>query len=116
MTLRMPSAILHATRLVRSGSLREATELIQRTLRNADPPPASEAANVDPTVIDGTFHRIDSEFAPAQGQFVTRSYSNAAGRRDYKIYIPAAYTRQPLPLVIMRHGCIMICVWNKAAC
>jgi poly(hydroxyalkanoate) depolymerase family esterase len=39
------------------------------------------------------------------GQFVTRSFSNDAGRRDYKLYIPGGYHGQALPLIVMLHGC-----------
>jgi poly(hydroxyalkanoate) depolymerase family esterase len=39
------------------------------------------------------------------GQFVSRSYSNAAGTRDYKLYIPEAYIGKPMPLIVMLHGC-----------
>jgi poly(hydroxyalkanoate) depolymerase family esterase len=38
------------------------------------------------------------------GEFVARSFSDAAGARDYKLYIPAGAGRQR-PLVVMLHGC-----------
>ncbi|HEX8952514.1 MAG TPA: PHB depolymerase family esterase, partial [Polyangia bacterium] len=39
--------------------------------------------------------------ALAAGQFVADSF----GGRAYKLYVPSAYAGQPLPLVLMLHGC-----------
>ncbi len=39
------------------------------------------------------------------GQFLAKSFSNHAGRRAYKIYVPSQYRGQPLPLIVMLHGC-----------
>jgi poly(hydroxyalkanoate) depolymerase family esterase len=39
------------------------------------------------------------------GQFVSRAYSNAAGTRTYKLYVPETYTAKPMPLIVMLHGC-----------
>jgi hypothetical protein len=41
----------------------------------------------------------------AGGQFIDGSYSNQAGSRSYKLYIPSRYSGQALPLVVMLHGC-----------
>jgi poly(hydroxyalkanoate) depolymerase family esterase len=39
------------------------------------------------------------------GQFLTESFSNRAGTRAYKLYVPSQYRGQPLPLIVMLHGC-----------
>jgi poly(hydroxyalkanoate) depolymerase family esterase len=45
------------------------------------------------------------EVVPAGGQFIESVYSNGAGRRAYKLYIPSGYRGQAVPLVVMLHGC-----------
>ena len=39
------------------------------------------------------------------GTFVTGVFSNAAGRRRYKLYIPAQPSSKLRPLIVMLHGC-----------
>jgi len=45
------------------------------------------------------------DIVPEGGKFIEARYSNAAGRRAYKLYIPSGYRGQACPLVVMLHGC-----------
>jgi poly(hydroxyalkanoate) depolymerase family esterase len=45
------------------------------------------------------------DVVPGGGQFIEAVYSNAAGSRAYKLYIPSGYRGQAVPLVVMLHGC-----------
>src|SRR5215212_12105226 len=98
MNLKIPDAIVRATRLVRGGSLLEATKTIQRALRGGDVPVVADPPPADAATIDGTFHVVDAEPRSTAGRFVTRKFSNAAGARQYKIYTPGLNSGQALPL------------------
>ena len=56
--------------------------------------------------LDGTAVPTRAPAALPEGaQFLEKAYSNAAGRRPYKLYVPSCYEGQPLPLIVMLHGC-----------
>lgn len=46
-----------------------------------------------------------NDTVPDGGRFTTATYSNHAGIRSYQLYVPSGYHGQPLPLVVMLHGC-----------
>ena len=39
------------------------------------------------------------------GRFIAGSYRNEAGSRAYKLFVPSGHHGQPVPLVVMLHGC-----------
>ncbi len=45
------------------------------------------------------------DLVPEDGQFLAKAYSNQDGVRRYKLYVPGGCRSQPLPLVVMLHGC-----------
>lgn len=109
MNLKIPEGLLHATRLVRSGKLMEATNAIQRTLRGGDTPSAygSDAeSDVEAEPIPGYCRVVELEPRErTQGTFVGATYTSHAGTRHYKTYIPASHGRGALPVIVMLHGC-----------
>lgn len=89
--MKMLPGMSDALRLVRTGGLKQAIAVIQRSLHGA-------------TTVDAPRPRPAS--APSPGaRFASHSYANQAGTRRYKLYVPAAYQGQALPLVVMLHGC-----------
>jgi poly(hydroxyalkanoate) depolymerase family esterase len=43
--------------------------------------------------------------APKPGHFLHGEFTNDAGTRSYKLYVPGSYRGQSLPLLVMLHGC-----------
>lgn len=106
MNLKIPLGLMDATRLVRGGKLLAATAAIQRALRGDTAEPVRYDREPEADAIEGWCRVVDAE-RPARvgGQFVTRSYTNSAGTREYKLYLPAVYRGEPMPLIVMLHGC-----------
>ena len=44
------------------------------------------------------------DIVPEGGKFIEAVFTNAAGSRAYKLYIPSHYQGQALPLIVMLHG------------
>jgi len=93
--------------------MKNVNETIRRALGSVGTAPASQvhadAIDAEARVIEPV-HREGRPSvrkpAPAlPGEFVTRSYTNAVGTRAYKLYVPKRYAGEPVPLVVMLHGC-----------
>ncbi len=46
-----------------------------------------------------------ADIVPDGARFIEGTYSSPAGSRSYRLFIPSRYQEQPLPLVVMLHGC-----------
>ena len=100
-----------ANRLIQEGDLQAATAVIQAALVGATPPVDLDN---DPNVIDVEAResggatpepKAPNRTSPV-GQFTSGSHTEgSAGMREYKLYIPPASFTEPLPLVVMLHGC-----------
>jgi poly(hydroxyalkanoate) depolymerase family esterase len=103
-----------AMTLLRTRGPAEATEAIQRALRGGAADGMRDKAR-EPVVFpfaetiakDITPHtpREHSNDVEDRGHFSTHAYSNAAGSRQYRLYVPAGAVGEPLPLIVMLHGC-----------
>ena len=118
------STVREAMRLMQAGDLLAATTAIQHQLSGTTGTESSIAARPpDPGVIEGTFRVVDeapsatadtlsrgssaraSSTPEERTQFSEHTYTGSAGTRRYKLFVPSAYRGQPLPLVVMLHGC-----------
>ncbi len=136
MNEKMKAALKEAAKLTRTGQMQAATEKIQKTLQNsfqsqgstsavrvaveklahALPEAARQKASQGAQSFGDFIPDLSQSFPPratsapsaalGQGQFLSDTYSNSAGTRGYKLYVPKGIQEnQKLPLVVMLHGC-----------
>ncbi|MHB9837296.1 extracellular catalytic domain type 1 short-chain-length polyhydroxyalkanoate depolymerase [Paraburkholderia terrae] len=105
------NSMREAMTLLRTRGPAEATEAIQRVLRGGAVDGMRDKARVSPLaetqISDVTPHtaREGSNDVEDRGHFSTHAYSNAAGSRQYRLYVPAGAVGEPMPLIVMLHGC-----------
>jgi poly(hydroxyalkanoate) depolymerase family esterase len=117
-----------ATRLTREGRLSEAMAVLRgEAVASPRPSATSDDERLEPTApfldmvppslkTGGAWSsprpeptarpkRTGSTAGTAGAGFEERTYSNEAGSRTYKLYVPSGSDGRPLPLVVMLHGC-----------
>ncbi len=88
--------LTESLRLMKGGRFSEALDALQRRLPRQP----------DLRKYPGFFHPAPEQPGPKPtGQFLDRAYTNPAGTRPYKLYIPNGYRNRPVPLIVMLHGC-----------
>jgi poly(hydroxyalkanoate) depolymerase family esterase len=109
--------MLEATRLTRSGNLAAAQAAIQAALGGAPAPGTAASARArEPETIDVVARRVDEPAslptknrarpAASRGAGMKAGRHTAAGLHcDYELFVPQHAAAQPLPLVVMLHGC-----------
>jgi poly(hydroxyalkanoate) depolymerase family esterase len=102
-----------------AGPMHTVTETIRRALAAGGP--AEAARPYDPESVIDVAARVvptgEGEAAPSQrqpslratqpwpGRFEAHNFSNHAGSRAYKVYVPAGQPDAPRAMVVMLHGC-----------
>lgn len=113
-----------ATRLTRAGKLQEAMALLQGGMPKTKDEEVPGQPSWGSNTFEGTCEVVDEDVtvsrpdpAPSSafdwarqtnantGRFTVGRFTSGVGTRDYKLYIPRGYHEQPLPLVVMLHGC-----------
>jgi poly(hydroxyalkanoate) depolymerase family esterase len=113
MNMHLNELMKSAMGLIRERKLAEATAAIQNGLRSK---PARRAARPLREVVEVLrlkkppkydFDAVAEPGAkmPDSAQFLARSFACPAGRRDYKLYVPATPGKGKRPLLVMLHGC-----------
>lgn len=117
MSFRIAAGLMKATRLMRKRQVRDATRAFRSAVNSLRPQPQMKSAvarllrtvqdlqaTPQKTVSSRTRAESSKDVA-GQGHFITARFSNGAGVREYKVYVPVAPRGDALALVVMLHGC-----------
>jgi poly(hydroxyalkanoate) depolymerase family esterase len=118
-----PDATLRPGRIALTGREPPTVGATANSIEEMDSPQLARATSAQPrvlrTLLDRTNERSGlglrglikrappsmQDIVPEGARFIEGTYSNPAGRRGYRLFIPSRYQGQPLPLVVMLHGC-----------
>jgi poly(hydroxyalkanoate) depolymerase family esterase len=90
----------HGTASAQRFESESAINVAAREIPASDPAPAAHGS--EEAWADAPRNAQD---ALQPGRFETHSFSNQAGTRVYKLYIPAGPANAPRPMLVMLHGC-----------
>ncbi|HEX4260136.1 MAG TPA: PHB depolymerase family esterase [Acetobacteraceae bacterium] len=112
---KFPNGLREATRLAKAGRLADATAALGRMLGGEATPggmipprglPGGPGIGRFQFPGHGMPHPSPAPVAVPEGaQFLALSFTNRSGTRPYKLYVPSGYRGQPIPLIVMLHGC-----------
>ncbi len=102
-----------------AGPLRDLTQTLRRVLKTGGVSDTAHGVAGEPDVIDIAARTVptaadqpaaaDANPSPGNaqpyGRFETHRFSNRAGTRTYKLYVPARAADLPRAMVVMLHGC-----------
>src|ERR1700722_20166784 len=98
MKLFSPQDLQQVTHLTQAGRLTDATAALQRLLGGL-------GANLSTDRQGPAIDRLSPQAGGQNTNFRALTFSSQAGSRPYKLYIPSGYHGQPVPLIVMLHGC-----------
>ncbi len=71
---------------------------------------SAREGSASPVHVGAWIEPVPAVESPRHGDFISRSFTNQAGTRTYKLYVPASYASAegeavPIPMLVMLHGC-----------
>jgi len=120
---RAPDATLHTTARIAPSRAPLTIDAKADVIEESDSPHLARTMSAQPPILrallDDTRERSllgrrgvmkraplsTPDIVPEGARFIEGTYSNPAGSRAYKLFIPSRYQGQPLPLIVMLHGC-----------
>ncbi len=118
-----PDPALPTCRIALTGREPPIIDAKANTIEEPDSPHSARATSAQPRMLCALPYRTKErpglglrgginrpplftpKIVPEGTRFIEGTYSNPAGSRAYKLFIPSRYQGQPLPLVVMLHGC-----------